>query len=163
MADSTNIEIRPATVADVPRLLELIRGLAAYEKLSSEVIATEAQLRQHLFGPHPAAQVRLASVSGETVGFALFFRNFSTFLGRPGIYLEDVFVVPEFRGHGVGRALLAAVARVAVEQNCGRMEWSVLDWNEPAIRFYKSLGAAPMSQWTVYRMTREAIENLAGS
>jgi GNAT superfamily N-acetyltransferase len=155
------LRIAPATSADVPLILDLIRGLAEYEKLSHEVVATEDLLREHLFGARSVAEVRLAYLGDTAVGFALYFHNFSTFLGRPGIYLEDVYVRPEFRGRGVGRALLKEVARVAAERKCGRLEWSVLDWNEPAIGFYRSLGAEPMSEWTVYRMTDDAIRKLA--
>ena len=155
--------VLPATAADVPLILDLIRGIAEYEKLLHEVVATEELLREHLFGHRPAAEVLIARIGGQPIGFALYFHNFSTFLGRPGIYLEDIFVRPEFRGRGVGRALLKEVARVAAARNCGRLEWSVLDWNEPAIRFYESLGAKPMSEWTVYRMTADAIAKLADS
>jgi GNAT superfamily N-acetyltransferase len=158
-----SITISVATAADVPLILDLIRGIAEYEKLSHEVVATEALLREHLFGPNPKAEVRIARIGGQAVGFALFFHNFSTFVGRPGIYLEDLFVRPEFRGKGVGRALLRELARIATERKCGRLEWSVLDWNEPAIRFYESLGAKPMSEWTIYRMTDDAIRKLAES
>lgn len=161
--DSDQVRISPATEADVPIILELIRGLAEYEKLSHEVVATEQLLREHLFGPRPVAETRIAYLDQTAVGFALFFHNFSTFLGRPGIYLEDIFVRPQHRGKGIGKALLKEVARVAAERKCGRLEWSVLDWNEPAIRFYQSLGAKPMSQWTIYRMTGDAIRKLADS
>lgn len=163
MAANDIVQVMAATAADVPIILDLIRGLAEYEKLSTEVVASEELLHQHLFGPKPVAEVRIAWLRNEAVGFALYFHNFSTFLGRPGIYLEDIYVRPEFRGKGIGKALLKEVARVAAERKCGRLEWSVLDWNEPAIRFYKSLGAKPMSEWTVYRMTAEAIEKLAES
>ena len=159
-----SLHISAATEADVPLILDLIRGLAEYEKLSHEVVATEDLLREHLFGAKPVAEVRKSPGSGrKPVGFALYFHNFSTFLGRPGIYLEDIYVRPEYRGRGVGRALLKEVARVAAERKCGRLEWSVLDWNEPAIGFYRSLGAKPMSEWTVYRMTTDAIGKLADS
>jgi len=153
--------IDPATPPDVPMILDLIRQIADYEKLSHEVIATEASLDAVLFGPHPAAEVLLGRVGDEVVGYAIFFHNFSTFLGRRGLYLEDLFVRPEWRRHGFGRALLARLARIAVERDCGRMEWSVLDWNAPSIAFYKSLGAKPMDEWTVFRMTDEAIGTLA--
>lgn len=152
--------LRPAIRADVPEILRLIRALAAYEKLSGEAVATEAALAQTLFGDRPAAEVLLAEVDGRTVGFALFFQNYSTFLGRPGIYLEDLFVEPAHRGQGLGRQLLQAIARLAVERGCGRFEWAVLDWNEPAIGFYKSLGATPMADWTVMRLTGEALRKL---
>ena len=160
---SENLSILPATPADVPLILDLIRGIAEYEKLSHEVVATEASLREHLFGPRPMAEVRIARVGDKPAGFALFFHNFSTFLGRPGIYLEDLFVRPEFRGQGIGKALLTEVAKIAAERKCGRFEWSVLDWNEPAIKFYESLGAKPMSEWTIYRMTEDTIRKLAES
>ena len=155
------VEVRPAGQADVPLVLAMIRELAEYERLPHEAVATEELLREHLFGERPAADVLIAALDGQPVGFALFFQTFSTFLGRPGIYLEDVFVRPEFRGRGVGRALLRQVARRAVERNCGRLEWSVLDWNEPAIGFYKKLGAVPMSEWTTFRVTGSALEKLA--
>ncbi|MDB5172361.1 MAG: putative acetyltransferase protein [Phycisphaerales bacterium] len=158
---SKNLLIRPATSEDVPLILDLIRGIAEYEKLSHEVVATEDLLREHLFGPRPAAEVLLAYVDGNSVGFALYFPNFSTFLGRPGVYLEDLYVRPEMRGKGVGKALLREVARVAARRNGGRLEWSVLDWNEPAIKFYKSLGAVPMDEWTVHRVTGDALRKLA--
>ena len=161
MDDSLRIE--PASEAQVPLILEFIRGLAEYEKLSDEVVATEASLRQSLFGPRPDAEVVIAYADDEPAGFALFFHNYSTFLGRRGLYLEDLFVKPAFRGRGVGRALLQHLARVAVERGCGRFEWWVLDWNEPAIRFYQSLGARPMGDWTVYRLTGPALEALAGN
>ena len=146
----------------MPVILELIRGLAEYERLADKCTATEEQLRGTLFGAHPAAETLLASVDGETVGFALFFINYSTFLARPGIYLEDLFVKPHARGKGIGKALLVRLAQIARDRRCGRMEWSVLDWNEPSIKFYESLGAVAMKEWTVYRMTGEALEKLAG-
>lgn len=153
--------IRSAAAADVPDILRLIKALAEYEKLSHEVVATEAALAQALFGPRPAAEVLLAEQDGRSVGFALFFQNFSTFLGKPGIYLEDLFVEPVFRGRGIGRDLLRAIARLAVERGCGRFEWAVLDWNAPAIGFYRSLGARPLDDWTVMRLTGEALDTLA--
>ena len=152
--------IRPAVAADVPLILEFIRRLAEYERLAHEVAATEAGLRQWLFGDRPYAEVVIAEYDRQPVGFALFFHNFSTFLGRPGIYLEDLFVAPEHRGRGVGRALLRHLARLAVERGCGRLEWWVLDWNEDAIRFYRGVGAVPMEDWTVFRLTGEALERL---
>jgi GNAT superfamily N-acetyltransferase len=155
------LRLARATAQDVPAILSLIRGLAEYEKLSAEVTATEDGLRATLFGPNPVAEVLIAWLGADAVGFAVYFQNYSTFLGKPGIYLEDLFVLPECRNRGYGRRLLAEVARVAVERDCGRLEWSVLDWNEPAIRFYKSLGARPMDEWTVYRLTGEAIRKLA--
>jgi GNAT superfamily N-acetyltransferase len=153
--------IRAATREDVPVIADLIRGLARYEKLEQEVVMTEEVLATGLFGERPYAEVVLAEDEGRPVGFALFFHNFSTFLGRPGIYLEDLFVVPEQRGQGIGRALLAHLARLAVERGCGRLEWSVLDWNRDAIGFYERLGARPNSEWTVYRLTGEALSVLA--
>ena len=149
------------TGRDIPVILSLIKGLAEYEKLSAEVTATGEGLRATLFGGGKAADVLLA-YDGETpVGFAIYFQNYSTFLGRPGIYLEDLFVLPEWRRRGHGRRLLAEVARIAVERNCGRLEWAVLDWNEPALRFYRSLGARAMDEWTVYRLTGETLKKLA--
>jgi GNAT superfamily N-acetyltransferase len=154
------IEVRPATARDVPTIFGFIRELADYEKLSHAVVATEPLLRQHLFGPNPAAEVLIGLLDGVPVGFALFFRSFSTFVGRPGIYLEDIYVQPHCRGAGVGTALLKAVARLAAERNCGRLEWSVLDWNTPSINFYKKLGAVPMDEWTMFRVSGEALERL---
>lgn len=154
-------EIRPATEDDVPIILSLIRELAEYERLSHEVVATEGLLRESLFGEQRGAEVLIACCKGAPAGFALFFHSFSTFLGRPGIYLEDLYVKPKFRGRGIGRALWAHLARLAKERGCGRLEWAVLDWNEPAIKLYKSIGAVPMDEWTVYRVTGEALETLA--
>lgn len=156
------VTIRSATSADLGLILEFIVALAVYERLEHEVVATEAGLREALFGERPDAEVLIAEWEGSPAGFALFFHNFSTFLGRRGLYLEDLFVRPEHRGRGVGRALLARLAAIALERGCGRFEWSVLDWNESAIGFYESLGARPQSDWTVYRMTGEALERLAG-
>jgi GNAT superfamily N-acetyltransferase len=155
------LEIRTATATDVPLILEFIKGLAEYEKLAHECIATETILHEQLFGERPGAEVIIAYLAGEPVGFALFFHNFSTFLGRRGIYLEDLFVKPAVRGHGVGRALLGHLARLAVARGCGRLEWAVLNWNEPAIKFYQRLGAKPMDEWTVYRVMGEALNKLA--
>ena len=155
------IEIRPGTEDDVPLILSLIRELAEYERLSHEVVATEEILRDSLFGERRVAEVLIGHLDEEPAGFALFFHNFSTFLGRPGIYLEDLYVRPEFRGSGLGRALLVHLASIASERGCGRLEWSVLDWNEPAIGFYERIGASPVSGWTVYRVTGEALEELA--
>ena len=154
-------QIRPATPDDIPHILQFIRELADYEKLSHQVTATKDLLHQHLFGPRPVAECLVAQLDGSPVGFALFFHNFSTFLGRPGIYLEDLFVRPAARGRGVGRALLTHLAQIAVERNCGRLEWSVLDWNAPAIGFYKKLGAVPMDEWTVMRVSGDALKILA--
>lgn len=151
--NSSAIHIRTATNADVPLMLDLIRALAEYERLSHEVSATEDALRATLFGERPYAQSLIAETDGVAAGFALYFHNYSTFLAKPGIYLEDLFVRPAQRGKGIGRALLVELARVAVERDCGRLEWSVLDWNEPAIRFYRSLGAKMMTDWTINRVT----------
>ena len=156
------IHIRSATKDDVSIVAELIRGLARYEKLEHEVVMTEDLLAAGLFSERPYAEVVLAVDEDRPVGFALFFHNFSTFLGRPGIYLEDLFVVPEERGSGVGRTLLEHLARLAVDRGCGRLEWAVLDWNRDAIAFYERLGARPNSDWTVYRLTGEALTTLAG-
>lgn len=157
-----SISIRPAEPADVPVILELIRGLADYEKLSDQVEATEAQLRATLFGERPAAECVLASLDGGApAGFALFFTNYSTFLARPGLYLEDLFVKPECRGRGVGRALLLHLARLANARRYGRMEWSVLDWNEPAIAFYEAFGARRMREWQLCRLTGPALRQYA--
>ena len=158
----SDFRIRPATEHEVPLVLDFIRGLAEYERLPHECVATEAMLRETLFGPRPYAEVLLGFADDEPVAFALFFHNYSTFLARPGIYLEDLFVRPSARGHGYGRRMLAHLARLARERGCGRLEWSVLDWNEGAIRFYRSLGAVAMDEWTVYRVTGEALERLAG-
>ena len=155
--------IRPATVADLPLILELIRALATYQRAPNEVAATEEILRETLFGEKPVAEVLLLFESEIAAGFAVFFHNFSTWLGRPGVYLEDLFVRPEHRGKGYGRALLVELAKIARARNCGRLEWAVLDWNEPAIQFYRKLGAEPMNEWTVFRLTRDGIARLAGS
>jgi len=156
-----NATIRPTTEADVPTLLAFIRELAEYEKLTHEVSATEQQLRATLFGPRPFAEALLACADNQPVGFALFFHNYSTFLARPGLYLEDLYVRPAFRGKGFGKLLLTTVARLAIERGCGRYEWSVLDWNAPSIRFYESLGAEMKSDWRIMRVTGAALENLA--
>ena len=155
------LEIRAANEDDVPLILSLIKELAEYERLSHEVVATEEALGDSLFGERRVAEVLIGLYGDEPAGFALFFHNFSTFLGKPGIYLEDLYVRPEFRGAGIGRALLVHLARLARARDCGRLEWSVLDWNEPAIGFYKTIGASPVSGWTVYRLTGEALEELA--
>ena len=155
--------IRSATSEDVPVILDLIRQLADYERLADRVTATEQRLRDTLFGQRPAAEVLLASVDDETVGFAVFFTNYSTFLAKPGLYLEDLFVKPHARGKGIGKALLARLAQTAVERDCGRVDWSVLNWNEPSIRFYEMLGAIALSDWTTYRLTGEPLKKLAGS
>jgi len=159
----SSFEIRTATLADVPAILQLIRDLATYERAPNEVTATEEQLRDVLFGEKPAAEVLLALAAGAPVGFAVFFQNFSTWLGRPGLYLEDLFVKPEERGKGYGRSLLVHLGKIARNRGCGRMEWAVLNWNEPAIQFYRKLGAKPLDEWTVYRLTGDDIEALAES
>lgn len=153
------LHIRPATPQDVPLILDLIRGLAEYEKLAHEVVATEALLHETLFGERPYAEVVIAEADSETVGFALFFHNYSTFLGRAGIYLEDLFIRPQFRGHGYGKSLLQYVGQLANARGCGRFEWSVLDWNEPAIRFYEHMGAVPMTGWRIMRVTGDALRS----
>ena len=153
--------LRPAEAADSATIATLIRELASYEKLAHEAVATAADIHHHLFGDKPAAEVILAEIGGEPVGFALYFTNFSTFRGRPGIYLEDLFVRPAQRGRGIGKALIAAVARVAVARDAGRLEWAVLNWNTPAIDFYRSLGAEPMTEWTVNRVSDAALARLA--
>ncbi|HET7025917.1 MAG TPA: GNAT family N-acetyltransferase [Gemmatimonadales bacterium] len=155
------LSLRSATAADVPLILRFIQGLADYERLAHECVATEEQLRDTLFGPTPQAEVVLAFQDAEPAGFALFFHSYSTFLAQRGLYLEDLFVFPEFRSKGIGKALLRHLAQLAVERGCGRFEWSVLDWNASAIRFYQSLGAVPMADWTVYRLTGEALRHLA--
>ncbi|MGZ6906485.1 MAG: N-acetyltransferase family protein [Acidimicrobiia bacterium] len=154
--------IRPARPADLDTIAALIRELAAYEELDHEVVLDEGELHAHLFGPRPYAEVLIAEDDrGEPVGFALYFHNFSTFLGRPGIHLEDLFVRPEHRGAGHGLALLGAVGAIARARGCGRIEWNVLDWNEASIAFYESLGARPMSEWLLYRLTGDAMDALA--
>ena len=153
------VRIVPATERDVPQILELIKGLAEYERLSHTVEADEDRLRRTLFGDRPAAEVFLAFAGEECAGFALFFTNYSTFLGKPGLYLEDVFVKPHLRRKGIGLALLKKLGEIARERDYGRMEWSVLDWNEPAIHFYKKLGAVPLDEWTMFRLTGEALAN----
>lgn len=155
--------LRDATEDDVPLILRFIRELAEYERLPHEVVASEESLRETLFGPRRYAEVIIAEHSGDPAGFALFFHNYSTFLGRPGIYLEDLYVRPEMRGHGYGKALLARLAKLAVERKCGRLEWAVLNWNEPAIQFYRSLRALPQDQWQVYRITGKALADLAAT
>jgi GNAT superfamily N-acetyltransferase len=157
----TDLAIRLARPDDCGAILAFIRDLAEYERLSHEVVADEAQLRATLFGARPAAEVLIAELAGEPVGFALFFQSYSTFLGKPGLYLEDLFVRPAARSRGVGGALMAACARVAVDRGYGRFEWSVLDWNEPALRFYAALGAKPMSEWTVQRLVGDPLHALA--
>lgn len=155
------VRIEPAGVRDVPVVLSLIEALAEYERLAHEVVATEADVRESLFGATPHAEAVVARAGTEAVGFAVWFHNYSAFLSRPGLYLEDLFVLPAWRGRGIGQALLRHLARVAVERGCGRMEWAVLDWNDPAIGFYRRIGARPMDEWTVYRLTGDALERLA--
>jgi len=157
-----NATIRPACVDDAQTIATLIRELAVYERLEDQAKATADDLARHLFGDRPAAEVLIAEVEGTPVGFALFFSTFSTFRGQPGIYLEDIFVRPEHRGQGIGKALLARIARIAIDRGCGRLEWSVLDWNTPSIEFYRSQGAVPMNEWTVFRVADGALEALAG-
>ncbi len=163
MKQVTDFKIRPACLEDVPVILQLIHDLATYERAPDEVTATEEQLVEVLFGEKPVAEVLLAFEEESPVGFAVYFFNFSTWLGRPGLYLEDLFVRPEKRGKGYGRALLIELAKIARDRGCGRMEWAVLDWNGPAIKFYRSLGAKPMHEWTVFRLTREEIGKLASA
>jgi len=156
-----SLQIRKATEADVPVIVWFIRQLAEYERLLQEAVMTEETLRESLFGSRPSGEVLLGYHQDKPVAFAVFFHNFSTFLGRRGLYLEDLFVIPEMRGKGFGRALLVHLAQIARERNCGRFEWAVLDWNEPAIEFYKRLGAVPMSEWTIFRVTGKALDRLA--
>jgi GNAT superfamily N-acetyltransferase len=162
MLSMANIRIVQATEADLPVVLDLIRAFADYVKLSDSVAATEEHLRRTLFDVKPAAEVLLAHYEDECAGFAVFFSNYSTFLAQKGIYLEDLYVKPHLRGHGIGLAILKHLARLATERGCGRMEWGVLDWNQSAILFYRNLGATPLEQWTKYRLTGEALERLAG-
>lgn len=159
--DEAGFRIRSATASDVPVVLALIKELAAYERLSHEVVATEDDIHRALFSSRPVAEAVIGEYQGQPVAFALFFHNFSTFRGRPGLYLEDLYVTPEFRRRGLGRRLLIHLARLAVERRCGRMEWSVLDWNDPAIKAYRRIGAVPLDEWTVYRLTGDALERLA--
>ena len=154
--------IRDAGEQDVPLILSFIRELAVYEKMLDDVVATEDGLKEHLFGERRVAEVLIAEWEGAPVAFALFFHNFSTFLGRPGIYLEDLYVRPEMRGKGIGKAMLSRIANIAKKRGCGRFEWSVLDWNEPAIAFYRSIGAVSMDEWMLFRVTGEALDSLAG-
>lgn len=152
-----SLRIEPAREQDVPVILDFIRQLAEYEKLSNAVVATEDSLRATLFGERPFAEVLIAYWEDEPVGFALFFHNYSTFLAQPGVYLEDLFVNPSARGRGIGKALLTRLAEVAIERNCGRVEWSVLDWNTPSIEFYRRMGAKPLDEWTTFRLTGESL------
>ena len=162
-SDTTGVRLRFATVDDVPLILGFIRALAAYERLAHEVVADEERLRATLFGPRPAAEVVIAECDGQPAGFALFFVSFSTFLGKRGLYLEDLYVLPALRGRGIGRRLMVHLARLALERGYGRFEWSVLDWNTPAIDFYRSLGARPMEGWTVQRVSGDALRTLAAN
>jgi GNAT superfamily N-acetyltransferase len=162
MIMAEDLTIREAVEDDIPLILRFIGELAEYERMAHEVVATEELLREHLFGAHRRAEVLLAYLDREPVGFALFFHNFSTFLGRPGIYLEDLYVTPAVRGRGVGRALLTRLAGLAVARGCGRLEWAVLDWNEQAIGFYRRLGAVPMDVWTVFRLAGAPLDELGG-
>jgi len=161
--ETKNFTIRPATIVDVPIILQLIRDLATYERAPNAVTATEEQLVDVLFREKPVAEVLLAFENKMPIGFAVFFHNFSTWLGRPGLYLEDLFVRPEARGKGYGRGLLIHLAKIARDRGCGRMEWAVLDWNEPAIQFYRSLGAHPLDEWKIFRLTGDGIAKLAES
>jgi GNAT superfamily N-acetyltransferase len=154
------LEIRFATPEDVPLVLSFIRGLAEYERLLPQVVATEEDVRESVFGARPGCEVLIATFDGRPAGFALFFHNYSTFLGRRGIYLEDLFVLPELRGKGIGKALLERLAAIALERGCRRLEWAVLDWNTPAIDFYQKLGAVPQTEWTVFRVTGDALKKL---
>jgi len=156
-----NDALRPAAPADVPAIISLIRELAAYEKLADDAIATPDDLRVALFGARPVAEALVADVEGNVVAFALFFPTFSTFVGKPGIYLEDIYVQPAYRGKGFGKAFFRRIAALAVERGCGRLEWSVLNWNEPALAFYQSLGATPMSEWTVQRLAGDDLRRVA--
>ncbi len=159
-SQEVQLVVRQATRADVPVLLDLIRGLAEYEKLTDICVATEQGLEDMLFSEGVNAEALIAESDGAPVGFALFFHNFSTFLGRRGIYIEDIYVKPEFRGGGIGKAMLLHITRLANERGCGRVEWSCLDWNEPAIRFYKNIGAQPMDEWTLFRLTGDSLQRL---
>lgn len=158
---SGNFSIRAANIDDAAEILRLIRALAEYEKLAHEVVANEGDLRRTLFGTQPQAECLLAELDGRCVGMALYFENYSTFRGRAGLHLEDLFVEPQARGHGIGKALLASVARIAVERGCPRYEWSVLDWNTPSIEFYRALGAKPLEDWTMFRLDDEALRQVA--
>ena len=160
--DTPGFQVRSATESEVPVIFSFIKKLAAYERLSSEVVATEQLLRETLFGERRTAEVAIGYLEAKAVGFVLFFHNYSTFLGKPGVYIEDLFVDKDYRRRGYGRALLLHVARLAKERGCGRLEWAVLDWNQPAIGFYKKLGAVPMSEWTVFRVTGKRLDELAG-
>lgn len=163
MSEAEDLNIRPAGPEDCGTILHFIQALADYEKLLHEVVATEAGLEHTLFGERPGAEVLIAEWRGQPAGFALFFSNYSTFLGQSGIYLEDLFVHPQFRGHGIGKSLLQRLAALAVERNCGRLDWSVLDWNEPSIQFYRRLGAVALDEWTQFRLQGKPLTELAES
>ncbi len=160
--NTSSISLRPAEVRDAGVILRFITELAAYEKLSHEVVTTEDAIREHLFCERPVVEAIVAEYDGVPAGFALFFHSFSTFLGRPGIYLEDLFVTVDLRGKGIGKALLKRLAEIAIERGCGRVEWAVLDWNEPAIQFYQGIGAAPLGEWQTYRLAGSALRDFAG-
>lgn len=162
-SDASGFSIRTAVAADIPTILALIRELAEYEKLTHEVVASEDSLREALFGERRTAEVLLGELDGSAIGYAVFFHNFSTFLGRPGIYLEDIYIKPECRGRGFGEAMFRRLGQIAVERRCNRLEWVVLDWNESAIGFYRKLGARPMDEWTVFRITGQPLRDLAGN
>ena len=162
MSNSSHFTIRPAAVADAPLILSLIKELAEYERLAQEVVATEEDIRKSLFGERPFAEALIGEYQKNPISFALFFYNFSTFKGKPGIYLEDLYVKPAYRGMGFGRRMLVHIARLAKERNCARFEWSVLNWNEPAIRTYEKLNAKPMKEWILYRLNGEALDSLSG-
>lgn len=157
---ANNFTIRKATENDITTILSLIRELAIYEKLENELVATPELMEKSLFGENPSAEVVIGEYEGTAIGYALFFHNFSTFLGKRGLYLEDLFVKPDFRGKGFGKSLLVYIIELAKQRDCGRVEWSVLDWNTPAIEFYKSLGATPMQEWTTFRLDKSAIEKV---
>jgi GNAT superfamily N-acetyltransferase len=160
--DTPGFQIKSATQGDVPVIFSFIKKLAVYERLSSEVLASEELLRETLFGERRTAEAAIGYLETKAVGFVLFFHNYSTFLGKPGLYIEDLFIDEDYRRRGYGRALLLHVARLAKERGCGRLEWAVLDWNQPAIEFYKKLGALPMNEWTVFRLTGKSLDELAG-
>ena len=160
---TANVSVRPAVPDDVPLLFSLIRELGEYERLADQVVATEEDLGEHLFGQSPAIEALIGILDAEPVGFAIFFGSYSTFAGRRGLYLEDLFVRPAARGHGVGKALLIQLARIARDRDCARFEWAVLDWNKPAIEFYRALGASPLDDWTTFRLTGDSLSRLADS
>lgn len=163
MSTASSFEIRPAVSADIPELLRLVRKLAEYEKLADKLVATEELFHESLFGPRPCGEALMGLYGGRAVAYGVFFHNFSTYLGRRGLYVEDIFVEEEFRGRGFGKALFLAMVRIAHERGCGRMEWSALDWNEPAIRFYRGLGAEALEEWTMFRLDEAGIARLSGA